>query len=67
VPSGDGEALARALRRVVADTGYRAQLRDAARSYSLGQPGWEHTGRIVDSRLGVLAGSGSDCGSDLAC
>jgi hypothetical protein len=51
----------------VADTGYRAQLRDAARSYSLGQPGWEHTGRIVDSRLGVLAGSGSDCGSDLAC
>ncbi len=67
VPSGDGEALARALRRVVADTSFRARLRDAARSYGLGQPGWEHTGRIVDSRLGVLARAGSDCGRGLAC
>ena len=67
VPSGDAEALARALRRVLADTSFRARLRDAARSYSLGQPGWDHTARIVDSRLGLLAPAGSDRGCDLAC
>jgi glycosyltransferase involved in cell wall biosynthesis len=57
VPTGDEKALARALRRVVADTSFRAQLRDAARSYSLRQPSWECTGRIVDNRLSVLAGA----------
>jgi glycosyltransferase involved in cell wall biosynthesis len=58
VPTGDEMALAEALRRVVADTSYRARLRDAARSYSLRLPSWEGTGRIVDDRLSALAGIG---------
>jgi glycosyltransferase involved in cell wall biosynthesis len=57
VPTGDEEALAKALRRVVADTGFRARLRDAARSYGLRQPSWERAGRIVDDRLSALAGA----------
>ncbi len=57
VPNGDEKALAKALRRVLADTGFRAQLSDAARSYSLRQPSWECTGRIVDHRLSALAGT----------
>lgn len=54
VPVGDAEALSQALRRVIGDRAYRAELAAGARSVSRRLPTWDDAARTMSELLSAV-------------